>query len=102
MISMTRNADWKSDARKVAVHRKLARTIGAAAIGAAVSLAGTQAIAEEHVIKMLNQGPGGVMIFEPDFVKAEVGDTVVFEPTQPGGHNTQGVETNMKITVDDP
>jgi pseudoazurin len=37
------------------------------------------------VIKMLNNnGTGKFMLFEPDFVKASVGDTVKFVPTNKG------------------
>jgi pseudoazurin len=43
--------------------------------------------AEEHVVKMRNNnGKGKFMLFEPDVVKAAVGDTVKFVPTDKG-HN---------------
>ena len=44
--------------------------------------------AAEHVVLMLNTGKAGPMVFEPSFVRAAVGDTVVFKPAQPGGHNS--------------
>ena len=36
---------------------------------------------------MLNQGPGGVMIFEPAVLKVAVGDSVTFESTD-AAHNS--------------
>lgn len=63
-------------------------TIAAAAILTACSLAST-ASAEEHVVKMMNaNGKGKFMLFEPEFVKANVGDTVKFVPTNKG-HNAE-------------
>lgn len=46
------------------------------------------AYAAEHVVKMLNTGKDGAMVFEPAFVKAAVGDTVVFTPTEKAAHNS--------------
>ena len=40
-----------------------------------------------HVVKMLNQGSGGVMIFEPAVLKVAVGDSVTFESTD-AAHNS--------------
>ena len=40
-----------------------------------------------HVVKMLNQGPSGVMIFEPAVLKVAIGDSVTFESTDPA-HNS--------------
>ena len=34
--------------------------------------------AETHIVKMLNQGPEGIMIFEPSVLDVDVGDTVIF------------------------
>lgn len=49
-----------------------------------VSLA---SFAARHEVKMLNQGEDGVMVFEPGYLRAEVGDTVTFVPTDPA-HNS--------------
>lgn len=50
--------------------------------------------AAEIKIKMLNSGEkGAAMVFEPAYVKANVGDTIKFEPTQPGGHNAKSLIT---------
>ena len=47
------------------------------------------AFAAEHVVKMRNNnGKGKFMLFEPDVVKAAVGDTVKFVPTDKG-HNAE-------------
>ncbi|MEM7259047.1 MAG: plastocyanin/azurin family copper-binding protein, partial [Pseudomonadota bacterium] len=43
-----------------------------------------------HIIKMLNAGSEGSMVFEPGFILAEPGDTVVFEPVDMA-HNTKSV-----------
>ncbi|MBS0253214.1 MAG: pseudoazurin [Proteobacteria bacterium] len=47
--------------------------------------------AAEHVIEMRNKDDAGnTMVFVPGFVKAEVGDTIKFVPTDKG-HNAQSV-----------
>lgn len=46
------------------------------------------AVAAEHRVKMLNAGKEGPMVFEPNYVKAEVGDTIIFEPTDKAMHNS--------------
>jgi pseudoazurin len=71
------------------------------------------AVAAEHVVKMLNAGKDGAMVFEPSFVKAAVGDTIVFTPAQKGAHNTASLllptgakpwkgapDTEVKVTLD--
>lgn len=57
---------------------------------AALALAGS-VHAEEHVVEMKNMGDQGPMVFEPAVVKAAVGDTVRFVPTNPG-HNSVSAE----------
>lgn len=47
-----------------------------------------QAFAADHVVKMLNTGKDGTMVFEPSFIKVAVGDTVVFAPTEKAAHNS--------------
>lgn len=47
-------------------------------------LAASPAQAAEHIVKMLNAGKDGSMVFEPAFLEVAVGDTVVFEPTNSG------------------
>ena len=53
-----------------------------AAAGAALAVAG-QAVAAEHVVQMLNRGEGGNMVFVPALVRARVGDTIRYVPTNP-------------------
>jgi pseudoazurin len=51
----------------------------------AVSLMSLPAFAAEHVINMLNKGADGkAMVFEPDFVRAAVGDTIKIVPVDKG------------------
>ncbi|GGL50221.1 pseudoazurin [Wenxinia marina] len=52
---------------------------------------GAPALAEEHVVQMLNRGEAGAMVFEPALVRAAVGDTVRFVPTD-RGHNAETIE----------
>lgn len=61
----------------------------AGVLGVIVLSAAVPAMSAEHVVQMLNQGASGAMVFEPAFLKVDVGDTVVFQPTQAGGHNSQ-------------
>lgn len=54
-----------------------------------IAAAGAQTVyAEEVHIKMLDTSSAGSLAFEPGFVTAKVGDTIVFEPVQKGGHST--------------
>lgn len=46
----------------------------------------TTASAKDWQVQMLSFGKKGPMVFEPDFIQAQVGDTVTFVPTQPGHH----------------
>ena len=40
--------------------------------------------ADEIEVKMLNKGEEGKMVFEPSFIKANKGDTIIFLPTDKG------------------
>jgi len=64
------------------------------AAAAAFALAGPFALsasADEIVVEMLNtDGEGKKMLFKPDFIKAKVGDTIKFVPTQMP-HNAQSI-----------
>jgi pseudoazurin len=57
----------------------------------AVTLLSAGAQAAEHQIKMLNAGATGPMVFEPDYVRAAPGDTIVFVPTQIGAHFSNSI-----------
>ena len=43
-----------------------------------------------HSVKMLNQGSSGVMVFEPAYLKINVGDSVTFESTD-AAHNSASI-----------
>lgn len=60
----------------------------AAAMISAVAFA---AHAETHEVQMLNKGEKGLMVFEPDFIAAEPGDTITFIPTDKG-HNAETIK----------
>lgn len=51
-------------------------------------LIATNSLAKDWQIQMLNYGDSGSMVFEPDYIHANVGDTVTFIPTQ-SGHNAK-------------
>ena len=45
---------------------------------------------ENHIVKMLNNGTTGSMVFEPAFIKINTGDSITFEMTD-AGHNAATV-----------
>ncbi|EKE44835.1 Azu1 pseudoazurin (blue copper protein) [Oceaniovalibus guishaninsula JLT2003] len=55
-----------------------------------MALTGTAALAETVEVKMLNKGEKGAMVFEPDFVRVQPGDTVKFVATDKG-HNAESI-----------
>lgn len=55
-----------------------------ALVALAALLGAAPALAADHQVLMLNKGETGVMVFEPAFVAAEVGDTITFVPTDKG------------------
>ncbi len=61
----------------------LAAVLAAFAIGTAD--------AAEHEVKMLNKGEKGAMVFEPDFLKVEPGDTIKFLVVDKG-HNAESIK----------
>ncbi|MCX7567874.1 pseudoazurin [Sulfitobacter sp. F26169L] len=61
------------------------------ALAALVAIAPLSALAETIEVKMLNKGETGSMVFEPRFVSAQVGDTVVFVPTDKS-HNAESMK----------
>ena len=63
--------------------------LGAAALALALFAGGAQAA--DHVIKLRNNdGKGRFMLFEPDFIKVQPGDTVTFVPVDKG-HNAETI-----------
>jgi pseudoazurin len=58
---------------------------------AGLVLAAAPAAAKEYQVKMLNKGSdGGLMVFEPAYLKVAAGDSVKFVPTQKG-HNAESL-----------
>ena len=55
---------------------------------AAFAMAAVPAMAADIVVKMLNTGKEGPMVFEPSYVKAAVGDTIVFQSAEKGAHQS--------------
>ncbi len=78
--------------------------------------AASPALAKDITVQMKNQGKDGMMVFEPAFVKASVGDTVHFVPTDtshnaetiagmlPDGveHVIGGMNKEMALKIDKP
>lgn len=58
---------------------------------ALVALAPVLASAETFEVHMLNKGETGTMVFEPAFVSAQVGDTVLFRALD-RGHNAETIK----------
>lgn len=61
-------------------------------------VAGT-AFAAEFEVKMLNKGEAGAMVFEPAFVRAAVGDTIKFIPTDKS-HNVASMKDMLPEGVE--
>lgn len=60
-------------------------------VGAVAAIAmASPAMAADHVVKMLNKGKAGMMVFEPALVKVAPGDTVTFVPTDKS-HNAESI-----------
>ena len=57
---------------------------------AALAVAILPATAADYQVKMLNKGAKGVMVFEPDLVKIQPGDSVTFISANPG-HDAMSV-----------
>ena len=58
--------------------------------GLLLSFSAAQALAADHVVKMLNNGAEGTMMFEPGYLKVAPGDTVTFKSVDPA-HNSVSV-----------
>lgn len=67
------------------------RMIAIALAGVMTLAAAGGAVAAEHEVLMLNKGAKGSMVFEPDFVRAEIGDTIRFVPTDKS-HNAETIK----------
>lgn len=82
------------------------------ALALVAALVSSPLMAADHTVKMLNFGKDGSMVFEPAYVKAEIGDTITFVP-QNSSHNVQSfaipegaapwkskLDEEYKVTVD--
>ncbi|WP_297109966.1 pseudoazurin [uncultured Devosia sp.] len=56
------------------------------------------ALAEDHQIHMLNKGEAGAMVFEPNYLAIQPGDTVTFLPTDKG-HNVEAIKDMLPSGV---
>jgi pseudoazurin len=65
----------------------------AAATSIIVALGGPSfpAMAADYQIKLLNKGEAGTMVFEPNFLAIQPGDTVTFVPTDKS-HNVETIQ----------
>jgi len=52
------------------------------------------ASAKTIMVHMKNQGLEGAMVFEPSFIQASPGDTIIFHPTDPS-HNAETMTTML-------
>ena len=57
------------------------------------------ASAKDITVQMKTQGAGGMMVFEPSFVSAAVGDKVHLVPTDPG-HNAAPIAGMVPVGTD--
>lgn len=57
--------------------------------------------AKDISVQMKNMGPDGMMVFEPSYVSAAVGDKIHFVPTDPG-HNAGPITGMVPDGVDLP
>ena len=57
---------------------------------ALISIPASPAAAKDHVVRMLNKGSAGTMVYEPAFLKIAPGDTVRFVATDKS-HNAESI-----------
>lgn len=87
-------ASAQSPKKPVCRRQKLTRWLGLSTLTALIALAQTPAWAETHLVKMLNRNATGAMVYEPDFLKVQPGDTVKFLATR-SGHDAASIEGMM-------
>ena len=68
----------------------MTRILAALALGATLAFAGVAGAADIEV-RMLNKGAKGAMVFEPDLILANPGDTIHFVPVDKG-HNVESMK----------
>jgi pseudoazurin len=69
--------------------------------GATLALFAVPAAAKDINVQMKNSGAAGIMVFEPSYVSANVGDTVHFLPTD-SGHNAEPITGMLPDGVSEP
>ncbi len=74
------------------------RFLTVAILAVTTALAG-MAHAAEHEVLMLNKGDKGAMVFQPDFVQAQPGDTVRFVPTDKS-HNAESIKGMLPAGIE--
>ena len=57
------------------------------------------ALAAEYEVQMLNKGEAGTMVFEPNFLAIQPGDTVTFVPTDKS-HNVENIKDMLPDGVE--
>ncbi len=77
----------------------ITKALGASACLCA--LIATPAFAKDINVQMKSQGAAGMMVFEPALVRANVGDTVHFLPTD-SGHNAETIPGILPDGVTEP
>lgn len=87
--------------------KNLLLTLLSLSVVAAINVA--HAAPKTHTVQMLNAKNGKTMLFSPGFIKANLGDKVIFKPTDlghnsqsaftPSGANTWKGEMNKAVTV---
>lgn len=75
------------------------KLFGLAAVAGA--MLAVPAAARDITVQMKNQGAAGMMVFEPSFVQANVGDKVHFVPTD-SGHNAEPIPGMLPDGVTEP
>lgn len=73
-----------------------ARLLALALAGGLLTASGAPAMAKDITVQMKTQGKSGSMVFEPAFVKAQVGDRIHFTPTDPG-HNAETIGSMLPV-----
>lgn len=110
-----RQAHWTAPAKSIGGRTRsgTTRVLSAGRVLAlSCTLGAGGAHAEDFVVRMLDVSPDGPLAFEPGFVKAKVGDTLVFSPSSKG-HTTEslfipdgakpwksGYDTETRITLE--
>lgn len=87
---------WEKDMRIILA--ACAATLATAAIGVAVAPAPAAPAGRIIEVHMKDMGADGAMVFEPGFVKANVGDTIRFEP-QNAMHNAETIASMLPAGV---